>query len=327
MRRRDLIIMLIGGSAVTWPIVADAQQAAPPVIGYLSSFASGGAPGELASFREGLGEGGFVEGNNVAIEYRWAGGEYNRLPMLAAELVARKVDVIYAFALPAALAAKAATSTIPIVFNIGADPVAFGLTTSLNRPGGNITGVTALLGPLHSKRLQLLHELVPDVVSIGFLSNPKNQNATSRKEDVEAAAQALGLKVSVLAAGNADEIKRAFTAAHEQAIRALLVADDPFFAARRKELVELATRYALPAIYDRRDYVSAGGLISYGPILAETRRQAGIYVGRILKGGKPGDLPVVQSTKFELVINLSTAKALTLTIPQSILGLADEVIE
>jgi putative ABC transport system substrate-binding protein len=326
MRRREIVV-LIGGSVVGWPLVARAQGSTMPVIGYLSSSSSGGAPGELASFREGLGTAGFVDGQNVAIEYRWAGGRYDRFPVLAAELVGRKVDVIYAFALPAALAAKAATSTIPIVFNIGVDPVAFGLVGSFNRPGGNLTGVTALLDPLHAKRLQLIHELMPDTVSIGFLSNPKNRNATSHQEQVKAGAQALGLKVSVLAASDVDEMERAFAASRQPGIGALLVGDDPFFIAHRNELVELAARYALPAIYDRRDYVLAGGLISYGPVLAETRRQAGSYVGRILKGEKPANLPVVQTTRFELLVNLSTAKRLGLTIPQSILGLADEVIE
>jgi putative tryptophan/tyrosine transport system substrate-binding protein len=326
VRRRE-IIEIIAGSVVGWPLVAGAQRSGMPVIGYLSSITSGGAPELLVSFREGLGEAGFVEGQNVAIEYRWAEGRYDRLPALAAELVGRRVNVIYAYATPAALAAKAATLTIPIVFSIGADPVALGLVESFNRPGGNLTGVTALLAPLHAKRLQLLHELVPDIVSIGFLGNPKNQNAKSHQEEVEAGAQTLGLKVSVLVASDADEMERAFAACREKGCGALLVADDPLFTSHANELVELAARYALPAIYDRRDYVLAGGLISYGPVLAETRRQAGSYVGRILKGEKPADLPVAQTTRFELFINLKTANALSLTIPSTVLGLADEVIE
>jgi putative tryptophan/tyrosine transport system substrate-binding protein len=248
-------------------------------------------------------------------------------PALAAELVGRKVDVICAYSLPAALAAKAPTSTIPIVFNIGVDPVAFGLVESFARPGGNLTGASGLLDPLHAKRLQLLHELVPDIVSIGFLNNPKNQNAKSHEEQAEAGARTLGLKVSVLAASDADEIEPAIAAGRQEGCGALLVGDDTVFVAHRNELVELAARYALPAIYDRRDYVLAGGLISYGPVLAETRRRAGSYVGRILKGEKPADLPIVQTTKFELLVNPSTAKRLRLTIPQSILGLADEIIE
>jgi putative ABC transport system substrate-binding protein len=325
VRRRD-IVLLIGGGVVAWPLVTRAQGSAMPVIGYLSS-SSAGALGELASFRGVLGTARLVDGQNVAIEYRWAEDRHDRLPALAAELVGRKVDLIYAYATPAALAAKAATSTIPIVFNIGVDPVALGLVESFNRPGGNLTGVAALLGPLHAKRLQLLHELVPDIVSIGFLSNPENRAAKSQQEQAKAGAQTLGLEVSVLAVSDTDEMERALAAGREKGIGALIVDADPLFTGHVNELVELAARYALPVIYDRRDYVLAGGLMSYGPVMAETRRQAGSYVGRILKGDKPADLPVVQTTRFELLVNPSTAKRLGLTIPQSILGLADEVIE
>ena len=236
-----------------------------PVIGYLSSSSSAGAFDELASFRGVLGGAGLVDGQNVAIEYRWAEDRYDRLPALAAELVGRKVDLIYTYATPAALAAKAATSTIPIVFNIGVDPVVLGLVESFNRPAGNLTGVTATLGPLHAKRLQLLHELVPDTVSIGFLSNPKNRDAKSQQEQVEAGAQILGLKVSVLAVSDADEMERAFAAGREKGIGALLIDADPQFTSHGNELVELAARYALPVIYDRRDYCLSRGFDELRP--------------------------------------------------------------
>ena len=326
MRRRELAALLVGAT-LSWPWIVRSQGSGMAVIGYLSSSSSAGALGELVSFQGVLGAAGLVEGQSVAIEYRWAEDRYDRLPALAAELVRRKVDVIYAYATPAALAAKAAASTIPIVFNIGVDPVALGLVESFNRPGSNLTGVAVLLGPLQAKRLQLLHELVPEIVSIGFLSNPKNRAAKSQQEQVEAGAQTLGLKVSVLAVSDTDGIERAFAAGREQGTGALLVDAEPLFFGHENELVELAARYGLPAIYDRRDCALAGGLMSYGPVLTEARRLAGSYLGRILKGEKPADLPVVQTTRFELVVNLKTAKALGVTVPPLLLARADEVIE
>jgi putative ABC transport system substrate-binding protein len=323
-RRR---FMALSGAAAVWPFATRAQQKATPIIGYISSTNSAAESPRTAAFRDGLGALGLTEGGNVAIEYRYADGVYDRLPALAADLIARNVSALFASSLPAALAAQAATSTVPIVFRLGVDPVAFGLAQSFKRPGGNATGVTMLFDPLTDKKLQLLHELAPDAVVVGFLLNPKNPNATSHTERVEAGARTLGLKIIGLDASTTEEINAAFAEAHRKGIRALLVGDDPFLDSDNKPLLELPVRYSIPTMYSTRGFADAGGLISYGPVDADMARQAGAYVGRVLKGEKPADLPVVQPTKFELVINLKTAKALGLTIPQSILSRADQVIE
>jgi putative tryptophan/tyrosine transport system substrate-binding protein len=319
MRRRDLF-PLAGAAVAGWPLAVRAQQPAMPVMGYLSSKGEAAEAGILAAVRKGLAESGFVEGRTVSIAYRWSEGEYDRLPAFAADLVARKVNVIMASGVPATLAAKAATSTIPIVFRLAIDPVAFGLVQSLNRPGGNLTGVTMLFDALTPKKLQLLHELVPTTATIGFLINPKNQNAQSHQERAVAAARTLGLEITVLTASSAGEFDAAFTAGRQQEVRAVLVGDDPFFDVG-------ASRHAIPTMYYVRDFVVAGGLISYGPSFEELSRQAGVYAGRILKGANPAELPVAQPTRIELVINLNTAKALGLAVPPALLTRADEVIE
>ncbi len=327
MRRRDLL-PLLGALAAGWPLPAGAQQPRIPVIGYLSGQAPAGIDVEMAArFREGLASAGFVEGRDVTIEYRWAENQFDRLPMLAADLVGRKVDAIFAFTVTAALAAKQATSTIPIVFNIGVDPVELGLVKSWSRPEGNITGVTAQFVALHEKVLQVLHEIAPDMSSIGFLFNPKNQSSASRKQHIEAAAEVLRLKVVPLEVVSADQLELAFATGRQAGIGALLVDDEAFMVLQREQVVALAARHGFPAAYNRREFVAAGGLVSYGPQLAENRRQAGVYVGRILKGEKPADLPIQRPTRFELVINLKTATALGLTVPQSLFARADEVIE
>ena len=324
-RRRDLFALL-GGAIAAWPFAAGAQHA-PPVVGYLSAASRETDAFRLPPFRTGLAEAGFVEGHNLSIDYRYAGGDYGRLAQFASDLIAQKVDVILAGGLPAALAAQAATSTIPIIFSIGVDPVAFRLAASLRRPGGNLTGVTFLFDPLGENKLQLLHELVPAAGSIGFLINSQNRNAVSHEEYVAEAAKALGLATITLTANTAAELEQAFAIGHERGVGAVLVGDDPFFDTRREQIVALAARYALPTMHYYREFADSGGLISYGPNVAELRRQAGLYVGRILKGERPGELPVVQPAKFELVINLKTAKALGLTVPQSLLARADEVLE
>jgi putative ABC transport system substrate-binding protein len=327
VRRRELMMLL--GGATAWPLAARAQQPAMPVVGYLSSQppTSGVGADAAAGWREGLAESGFVEGRNVEIIYRWAGGDYDRLPALAAELVGRNVSVIYAGSLPAALAAKRATATIPIFFGVSVDPVEFGLVASLSRPGGNLTGITNVFDQIEEKRLQLLHELVPDAVMMGCLINPNNPNAASRRQHAEAGAQALGLKLSMLSASSADEIDAAFAAGHQKGFSALYIGPDPLYDVRLEQLAALAIRYRVATIYHKRDFPVAGGLAAYGARYAEIFRQGGIYTGRILKGEKPADLPVAQATNFELVINLKTAKALGLTVPQALLARADEVIE
>ena len=305
-----------------------AQQKAMPVIGFLGLTSPGPAAAMVAAFRQGLGETGYIEGQNVAIEYRWAEGRYDRLPALAADLIARKVDAIYAGGgLTGALTAKSATSTIPIVFVQGGDPVEQGLVASLARPGGNLTGVSIQVGKLIPKRLQLLSELVPRAGGIAVLVNPNNPNTERIIGDVQEAARAEGVQLIILKAGTESEIDGAFGWLVELQARALLVGADAFFNSRREQLVALASRHQVPAIYEWREFPASGGLISYGPSLTGIYRKVGIYVGKILKGAKPADLPVEQPTTFELVINLKTAKALGLTVPPSILARSDEVIE
>ncbi len=324
MRRRDLLTLL-ASSTIGWPLALRAQQKAMPVIGWLA--VGGGNPTTLAAFRQGLSETGYIEGQNVAIEYRGAEGHYDRLPALAADLVGRKVDVIVAVGgTPAARAAKNATSTIPIVFRTG-DPVADGLVASLARPGGNLTGFGMLLGDLTPKRLELLSELVPQARMIALLVNPNNPANERIIRDMEEAARTKGVQLPILKAGTESEIDAAFASLVQLQAGALLVAADPFLFSRRGQLLALASRHAIPAIYPWGEVVAAGGLISYGPSFPAVFREIGIYTGRILKGAKPGDLPVQQPAKFELVINLKTAKALGLTVPSILLVQATEVIE
>ena len=326
MRRREFITLL-GGVAATWPFAARAQQPAMSVIGLLI----GGSP-EADAFRvdavrQGLKETGYIEGQNAAIEYRWAENQYDRLPALAADLVRRQVAVLVAVGNAAAVAAKGATATIPIVFEVGNDPVQFGLVAGLARPGGNITGVTFLGGELTAKQLEVLHEAVPKSAVIGLLENPTNPNAEVVRRNVQAAADAFGRKLIVAKAIVESDIDPAFTFLVQQRTGAVLVRSDVLFNGRPKLLVALAGRHALPAIYPLREFAAAGGLMSYGASLSEALRQVGVYTGRILKGEKPADLPVQQSAKVELIINLKTAKTLGLTLPIWLLGRADEVIE
>jgi putative tryptophan/tyrosine transport system substrate-binding protein len=325
MKRREFIGFVVG--AATWPFAAPAQQRAMPVIGFLNSASADGYAPYLTAFRQGLKEASYFEGQNVAIEYRWAEGQYDRLPAMAGDLVRRQVTVIAATSTPAAIAAKAATTTVPVVFTTGGDPINLGLVTSLNRPGGNVTGVTNLISGLASKRLGLLRELLPAITVIASLVNPDFQDAESQLREIEEAARALGLQPVVLRASSEREIETAFATMAQQGAEALLVTADPFFNAHRNQIVTLAARGALPASYSVRDFAVAGGLMSYGTDFADSYRQAGVYVGRIVTGEKPGDLPVQRSTKFELVINLKTAKALGVTIPPTLLAQADEVVE
>lgn len=324
MKRRETLTLLC--SAAMWPLAARAQHKAMPVVGYLGAGSPGPSAPFAAAFRQGLGESGYVEGQNVAIEYRFAEGRDDQQPALAADLVNRKVNVIVAFGGGAPRAAKAASQTIPIVFAIGGDPVAVGLVDSLARPGGNVTGVSWLGGELTSKRLELVSELAPHARRIGLLVNPNNPQARMVGE-MQEAARAKGVQLQILYAGAESEIDAAFASLVEGKADALVVTAEPFINSRRQQIVALAARHAVPAIYGIREYVAAGGLISYGASLSAAYRQVGIYAGRILKGAKPADLPVQQSTTFELVVNLSTAKALGLTVPPSILGRADEVID
>jgi ABC-type uncharacterized transport system substrate-binding protein len=327
MRRRDFILAL--GGAAAWPRAAHAQQPAMPVIGFLHGAAAGPFAGHMAAFRRGLGEAGFAEGRNVMIEYRWAEGHSDLFPELAADLVRRRVSVIVTPSGPAAaLAAKAATSTIPIVFAIGDDPVKFGLVASLSRPGGSATGINFFVNELVAKRLGLLRDLIPAATRIAVLVNPANAtNAESTVRDVEAAARAIGLQTQIFHASSGAEIDAAFATLVRDRPDALFVGPDPFFNNQRMQLTTLAAKHALPASYAARDYAEVGGLMSYGTSIADMFRQVGVYTGRILRGEKPADLPVLQPTKFELVINLKAAKALSLDIPPTLIARADEVIE
>jgi putative ABC transport system substrate-binding protein len=327
IRRREFI-GLLGGAAIAWPLAARAQQSALPVIGFLSSLSSSYIASRMPSFRQGLKETGYIEGQNVAIEYRSAEGQYDRLPALVADLVERKVAVIVAAGgTDPAKAAKAATATIPIVFISAADPVNAGIVTSLNRPEGNVTGVSMLGSLLEAKRLGLLNDIVPAAASIGVLVNPGYPAADLDLREVQEAASAINRQIKVVRASTVVEIDTAFATLAQQTAGALLVSQDGFFVSRREQLVALAARYKLPAIYGNRQFAEAGGLVTYAPDFEDGYRQTAVYVGKILKGTKPSDLPVMQSTKFELVINLKTAKALSLTIPSAIFSIADDVIE
>jgi ABC-type uncharacterized transport system substrate-binding protein len=326
MRRREFITLLGGGAA--WPLKARAQQSAMPVIGFMSARSQEDSVDGLEAFRRGLKEGGFTEGENVAIEFRWALGDYTRLPALAADLVGRQVAVIVAAGgEPSGLAAKAATTTIPIVFGIGGDPVKAGLVDSFSRPGGNVTGVTLLTSLMEPKRLGLLRDLVPGVALIGVLINPDFPPAALQQQQIEGAARAIEQRIVITKASNDDALEAAFRSLMQEGAGALLVTAAPYFDTRRDRIIAFAARQRLPAIYQFREYAIAGGLLSYGVSIAEGYRQYGIYAARILKGANPAELPVHQPTKFELVINLKTATALGLKISDNLLTLADEVIE
>jgi len=327
MRRREFITLL-GGSAVAWPLGARAQQSPKPVIGFLGLTSPEAFAAQAAEFHEGLSETGYVEGQNVAIEYRWAHGQFDQLPSLASDLVGQHVTVLAAVGTPAAAsAAKAATTTIPIVFVTGDDPVRIGLVDSLNRPGGNATGVYMLTSALEPKRLELIHELMPNVSVIGVIVDPNSPDTSFQVQELPVAANAIARQIKIFNASSGDEIDNAFAAIVEQRIGAVLVASSPNFLPQRQKFVALAARYTMPAVYFLRAFAEAGGLMSYGTSLADAQRQAGRYTGRILKGETPSDLPVQQSVKVELVINMKTAKALGLTFPLTMLGRADEVIE
>ena len=326
MKRREFISLL--GGAAGWPLAARAQQQGMPVIGFLSSRSPAESGSALAAFRQGLGQAGYFEGKNVTIEYRWAEGQYDRLPALAAELVARQVAAMAAVGdEPSALAAKAATATIPIVCSLGGDPVEAGLVDSLNRPGGNITGVTLMAQEMGPKRLEFAHQLVPNGNAFAALVNPKFPLALAEARDMQAAARSLGLQLAVFDASTQSEIDAAFAGLVRHKVDALLINTDPFLLGQREQIVQLAARTNVPAMYFLSDFIDAGGLMSYGPKVANSYRQAGIYVGRILKGEKVRELPFVLPTRFDLVINLRSARALGLEIPTVLLIRADEVIE
>jgi putative ABC transport system substrate-binding protein len=324
MRRRDFI-GLVGATAVSWPLRARGQE--KPVIGLLHGASFESRSDEVAGFHQGLSETGHVEGRNVAVEYRWAEGKYDRLPALVSDLVNHQVSVITVFGTAAALVVKAATSTIPIVFLVGGDPIPLGLVGSLNRPGGSITGVTPLNDELAPKLLELVHELVPNADAIGYLINPGNATAANLSRQIQSAERTIGQQVHILNASKEHDFEPAFAKLGEIRARALCVQGDTFFNSRRKQIVTLAAQHQIPTIYAFRDYVAAGGLMSYGTSLRDAYRQVGVYAGRILGGEKPGDLPVQQSVKVELVININTARTLGLTLPLSLMGRADEVID
>jgi len=328
LRRREFIAFL-GGTAAAYPLAARAQQQPMPVVGFLNSASLDTFPRQLVAFRQGLKEAGYVEGENLAIEYRWAEGQFDRLPALAGELVRRRVAVIAATGgTPSALAAKAATTTIPIVFSVGDDPAKLGLVASLARPGGNATGTNFFVYELGAKRLALLRELVPAAARVAVLANPANAALTETMlTDVEAAARDISLQMQIVNASTSREIDAAFAGLARERIDVVFVLPDSFFFSRRVQLAQLAARHAVPATYPVRDFAEVGGLMSYGTNTAEAWRQAGVYTGRILKGGNPADLPVVQVSKFELVINHQTARMLGLTVPATLLAVADEVIE
>jgi putative ABC transport system substrate-binding protein len=326
MRRREFITLL-GGAAATWPLTTQAQQPVLPVVGFLRSTSPADSANLIAALRHGMNEVGYVEGQNVLIEYRWAEGQTDRLPALAADLVRRQVAVIIAGGLPATRACKGATATIPIVFSTGSDPVTDGFVASLNRPGGNFTGVVFINSVLGAKRLELLRQLVPKATIIGVLMSPNDSDAEAEQRDVLAAAQAIGQRLIVLEVSSDRDIEAAFATFVQRGVDALFVGTGAFMLSNREQVAALAALHALPACYFLKQFVTAGGLMSYGTSITDAYRQAGIYVGRILKGEKPANLPVIQSTKFEFVINLKTAKKLDLEIPPTLLALADEVIE
>jgi ABC-type uncharacterized transport system substrate-binding protein len=324
---RRKFLATLGGAAAAWPITARAQQAAMPVVGFLRSTPAAGFAYTVDPFRQGLNDAGFVEGKNVTIEYRWADNQQDRLPGLAADLVRRQVAAIVGAGVPAAQAGKAATATTPIVFVIGADPVRVGLVASINRPAGNITGVVFSVSPLVAKLLGMLDELVPKASIIAVLRDPNGAEVESQSRDLEEAARAIGRQILMVNAANERDFHAAFAKVVQAGAGGLLISPNVFFFSQRRQLVALAARHALPTVYGLREYAEVGGLISYGPSQSDAYRRAGVYVGRILKGEKPGDLPVDLGTKFDLVINLATAKALGLQIPDRLLALADEVIE
>jgi putative tryptophan/tyrosine transport system substrate-binding protein len=326
LKRREFI-GLLGSATLAWPLAARAQQPAMPVLGFLNAASPGPYSARVRAFRQGLSEIGCVEGKNVAIEYRWAEGQNDRLPALAANLIQQRVAVITGANIAAALAAKEATTTIPIVFAISVDPVDVGLVASLNRPGSNITGATTLNAELGPKRLELLHEAVPTATKIAFLINPSAPTAESLSQDLQKAAHILGLQLHILHASSERDFEMACASLSQMRAGALVISTDPFFNSRSERLAQLAARYALPAIFSYKEFVAAGGLMSYGGSGTESYRLAGVYTGRILNGEKPAELPVQQSTKVELLINLKSAKALGLTFPLSLLGRADEVVE
>ena len=326
MKRREFITLL--GGAAAWPLAARAQQPAMSVVGFLNARSPIDTAHLVAAFRRGLAENGYVEGQSVTIDYRWASGQPDRLPAMAMELVDRPVVVLAATGGEnSAMAAKAATSTIPIVFAVGSDPIKLGLVASYNRPGGNVTGINSLTTTLEAKRLGLLHELVPRAATVGVLLNPNWPPSANQLRDVQDAARVVGLQINVLQASTDQEIDAAFETVAQQRIAALAVTGNPFYDTRREKLVALAARHAVPVIYQFREFAAAGGLLSYGIDLPDAYRQVGVYVGRILKGAKPADLPVLQPTKFEFVINLKTAKALGVKFSDNLMSLADEVIE